>query len=87
MRRWLREPLLHFVLLGAGLFALDALLRERTVEAGGGDIVVSQGRIENLAALFAKTWQRPPTEGELRGLVDDYVLELGSAPFVTACRR
>ncbi len=38
MRRWLREPLLHFVLLGAGLFALDALLRERTVEAGGGDI-------------------------------------------------
>ncbi len=57
----LKEPLLHFVLLGALLFAADAFLRERTVEAGGGDIVVSGGRIESLAALFAKTWQRPPT--------------------------
>ena len=74
-RRWIKEPLLHFVLLGAGLFALDALLRERTVEVRGGEIVVSAGRIENLAALFAKTWQRPPTADELRGLVDDHVLE------------
>ena len=38
MNRFLREPLLHFVFLGIVLFALDALLRERTVEAGGGDI-------------------------------------------------
>ena len=75
MRRWLREPLLHFVLLGIILFAVDAFLRERTVEAGGGEIFLSPGRIENLAALFAKTWQRPPTAEELRGLVDDYVLE------------
>jgi parvulin-like peptidyl-prolyl isomerase len=36
---------------------------------------VTQGRIENLAALFARTWQRPPTVGELRALVDEYVLE------------
>ncbi len=73
MKRFLREPLLHFIFLGIMVFALDALLRER--ETGGGDIVVSEGRIENLAALFAKTWQRPPTAEELRGLVDDYVLE------------
>jgi hypothetical protein len=57
------------------LFGLDAFLREGAGEAGGGEIVVSQGRIENLTALFAKTWQRPPTAEELRGLVDDYVLE------------
>ena len=42
----LKEPLLHVVLLGALLFAADAFLRERTVEAGSGDIVVSGGRIE-----------------------------------------
>ena len=75
MRRFFQEPLLHFVLLGIMLFALDAFLRDRTVDAGGGDIVVSRGRIENLAALFAKTWQRPPTAEELRGLVDGYILE------------
>ncbi len=75
MKRILKEPLLHFVLLGALLFAADAFLRERTVDAGGGEIVVSGGRIESFAALFAKTWQRPPTAEELGGLVDDYVLE------------
>ncbi len=72
MKRLLREPLLHFVLIGAGLFALDALLRGRTVEADGGHIVVSQGRIENLAALFAKTWQRPPTTRELAWVIHEW---------------
>jgi len=76
--RWLREPLLHFVLLGAALFALNELVAKDPVNAGNADeatIVVTPGRIENLAALFAKTRQRPPTPDELRGLVDDYVLE------------
>ena len=63
------------MLLGVLVFAVDAFLRARTDQAGGGEIVVTQGRIENLAALFARTWQRPPTAEELRGLVDDYVLE------------
>ena len=75
MKRILREPLLHFVVLGFMVFGYDAFVRGRTGEVGGGDIVVSEGRIEYLAALFAKTWQRPPTAEELRGLVDDYVLE------------
>ena len=57
------------------MFAVDAFLHERASEAGGGEIVVSPGRIENLAALFTKTWQRSPNAEELRRLVDDYVLE------------
>ena len=75
MRRLFREPLLHFVLLGIGLFALDAFLRDRRSEPRAGEIVVSAGRIENMAALFTKTWQRPPTPREMRGLIDDFVLE------------
>ncbi len=75
MSRLSREPFLHFVLLGVLVFAVDAFLRARTAQAGGGEIVVTEGRIENLTALFARTWQRPPTAGELRALVDEYVLE------------
>ena len=75
MKRFLREPFLHFALLGVLVFAVDAFLRARTAQVGGGEIVVTQGRVENLAALFARTWQRAPTVGELRGLVDEYVLE------------
>lgn len=75
MKRFLKEPLLHFVLLGAAFFAADALRNGRTAQASAGQIFVPLGRVENLAALFVKTWQRKPTAEELRGLVDDYVLE------------
>ena len=73
MARLLREPLLHFVLLGALLFALDAAWSDDG--PGEGEILVSAGRVQNLAALFGKTWQRPPTAEELRAMVDEYVLE------------
>lgn len=54
MKRWLREPLLH-LLPGAGLF-LAYRLMPRTVGSGeSGEIIVTQGQIEHLAAAFAKT--------------------------------
>ncbi len=75
IKRLLREPFFHFVLLGVVIFAVDAYLRQRSAEAGAGEIIVTAGRIDNLAALFTKTWQRSPTADELRNLVDEYVLE------------
>lgn len=74
IRRILTEPLLHFVLLGAVLFAaFNILARE---PAGAQEtIVVSQARIENLAAKFTRTWQRPPGAAELNGLIQDYIRE------------
>ncbi len=75
MKRWLKEPLLHFLLLGAGLF-LAYHLMPRTIGNGApGEIIVTQGQIEHLAAGFAKTWQRAPTPQELAGLVRDRVRE------------
>ena len=38
-----------------------------------GRIVITQAKIEQIAGLFARTWQRPPTPAELKGLIDDYV--------------
>lgn len=75
MKRLLREPLLHFLLLGAGLF-LAYGLRQRNAGSGEpGQILVTRGQIEHLALGFAKTWQRPPTPTELLGLVNDRVRE------------
>lgn len=72
MKRILREPLFHFIVLGAALFAAHGLLsgRERSAR-----IVVTRGRIESLATAFALTWQRPPRAAELEGLIRDYVRE------------
>lgn len=73
-RGWHKEPLLHFLLLGVLLFVLFQWL--------GGDtgpmsnrITVTQAQVQQLATAFTKIWQRPPTEEELKGLVDDYVRE------------
>jgi hypothetical protein len=70
----LREPLLHFVLLGAVMFVIYGLVSE---EPSGkpGHIVVTQGTVDNLAATFARVWRRPPTDQELEGLIQDYVRE------------
>ncbi|MEM9656892.1 MAG: peptidylprolyl isomerase [Planctomycetota bacterium] len=74
--RLLREPLLHFLLLGAALFALYGFLnRGERAAADDRQIVVSEGKIKQLAALFTRTWQRPPTSEELAGLVNDYIRE------------
>ncbi len=75
MKRWLKEPLLHFLLLGAGLFLAYRLMPRTAGSGASGEILVTQGQIEHLAAGFAKTWQRPPTPEELAGLVRDRVRE------------
>jgi len=75
MIRLLREPLVWFLLIGAGLFALNAWRGDASAQASPDAIVVTQGRIENLAAVFAKVRGRRPTPVEMRGLVRDFVLE------------
>ncbi len=74
MKRILKEPLLHFLLLGAGLFLVYGLMSKPGSSAPG-QIVVTAGQVEHLAAGFARTWQRPPSDAELKGLVDDWVRE------------
>ncbi len=72
----LREPLVHFLLLGAGLFLIDAWLRAAAPAARAStEIVVSEARIASLAQNFRRTWQRPPTKEELDGLIESFVKE------------
>jgi PPIC-type PPIASE domain len=74
LRKLIREPLFHFLLLGAVIFLLAG--RVRCGRVGSGDnIVVTQSGIESMVVGFSRTWMRPPTQEELQGLVDDYVRE------------
>jgi parvulin-like peptidyl-prolyl cis-trans isomerase-like protein len=75
MKTFVREPLVHFLLLGAVLFIAYGLVSKPGSADGPGKITVTQGQIENLVSGFAKAWQRPPTSEELAGLVRDLVRE------------
>ena len=70
----IREPLFHFLVLGAVIFAAYSLVTRHKTDKYG-EIVVTQASIENLVTGFTRTWQRPPTEEELQGLVRDYIRE------------
>src|SRR4029450_8049258 len=70
----LHEPLVHFLLLGAMLFGVFALVGDRG-SARASQIVVTPGHLEHLTVSFTRTWQRPPTAQELTELIDDYIRE------------
>jgi PPIC-type PPIASE domain len=72
--RLIREPLFHFLLLGASIFFLAGRVRNASIGAGE-KIVVTQSEMESMVVGFSRTWMRPPTQGEMQGLVDDYVRE------------
>src|SRR5512139_1763506 len=75
LKRWLHEPLVHFLLLGLALFLLDAWLRPASAPSPSPAIVVDEARIRNLAQNFQRTWQRPPTKTEIEGLIETHVRE------------
>ena len=74
LTNFFREPLAHFFVLGAGIFLLAALVGESDQEQPD-QIVVSVGRIDRLVENWQRTWQRPPTQVELEGLVEDHIRE------------
>ncbi len=74
VRKLLREPLVHFLLLGAVLFVAFSWIPGNT-STGSKSIVVTQGTIEHLVTMYTLTRQRPPTEQEIKGLIDDYIRE------------
>jgi hypothetical protein len=72
--RIIREPLFHFLLLGAAIFAVYGVATRHKTDKPG-QILVTQGTIENLVTGFTRTWQRPPTKEELQGLIRGHIRE------------
>ena len=71
----LREPLFQFVLLGTALFLIYSLGSGFFSSDPRRQIKITESDITLLAENFRRTWQRPPTEGELRNLIDARVRE------------
>ncbi|MGD8702370.1 MAG: hypothetical protein PVH26_08020, partial [Desulfosarcina sp.] len=67
-----KEPLAHFLVIGAGLFLLFGVTRGPTPDSPR-RIVVDAGQVAQLTAQFQRTWMRPPTDAELAGLIDNHV--------------
>jgi hypothetical protein len=71
----IREPLAHFLVIGAAIFALYGLIADRPPADARNRIEITAGNIEQLRTTFVNKWQRPPTADELRGLIETQIRE------------
>ncbi len=76
IRSAVREPLVHFLVLGAVLYGLAALFGGISEEGPDDRTVrVTAGQIAWLEGTWEKRWNRPPTPAERAGLIREYVRE------------
>lgn len=76
LRRWLREPLVHFLLLGALLFVVyGAVQRGGSAAPASRQISLTLDDLRQLQIGFVSKWQRAPTPQEMVGLVEDRIRE------------
>lgn len=73
LKRLVREPLVHFLVLAMAVFGLYGLVSPANNFTDR--IIVSAAKIEQMEAIFSQTRMRPPTAEELKGLIDDYIAE------------
>jgi parvulin-like peptidyl-prolyl cis-trans isomerase-like protein len=74
----LRQPLLHFLMLGGLLFAFYDLVTPEVAEVAGereAEIVITPLQVERLTTEFQAIWQRPPTSEEQQKLIDNFIRE------------
>ena len=71
----LREPLIHFAIIGSLLFAGYSILAQAPGEQGANRIVVDAPLIERLERDFVRQWRRPPDGLEREGLIQEYLRE------------
>jgi len=70
---WLREPLLHFAVLGAAIFAVDAAVAPQSDAAR--QIDVTPAVREELVVRFQQSEGRAPAAAELDGMIDGWIAE------------
>jgi len=76
MKKFAREPLLHFLLLGTIVFAANGWRESRRPQKPEAKrIEITAGTIAWLREGFTKQWHRGPDADELRGLISDHVRE------------
>ncbi|MFV2005003.1 MAG: peptidyl-prolyl cis-trans isomerase [Gammaproteobacteria bacterium] len=74
LKKWLREPLIHFLFIGGLLFIIYGLQNDGISDQSK-RIVFTSADINRLSLLWEKQRQRPPTQSELDGLIKQQIRE------------
>ena len=72
--KWLQEPLVRFLIIGAAIFAINAWVNNSD-QGAKPSVDITAADIDRLRTLWQRKWQRPPTHAELQGLVNAEIRE------------
>jgi hypothetical protein len=72
LKKIIREPLLHFLIIAVLFFAVYALMNPSTSDTQ--TIVVSEGRIAQIKNSFAAQWKREPFPKELEDAIYSFAI-------------
>ena len=75
LRRIWTHPVVHFLLIGAVLFGLNAWRQAGRAPADEAAITVDRPRLEALAGIWKAQFGRPPTQAELTTVARAWTLE------------
>ena len=71
----LKEPLIHFLLIGAGLFVLFAQLNSEEELDNSKQIIINKSKQNMLSTTFVKDNGREPTDKEMEELLEKSIRE------------
>lgn len=71
----LKEPLLHFLLIGVGLFFLFSQLNSDEEASDTQQIIVNKSKLELLSSVFMEENSIPPNDKEIQELLENYIRE------------
>ena len=72
LRRIVREPLTHFLILGIAIFIAAHVVEERSTRFR---IAIAQPELNRIVASYTQQYGSEPTPDQLRTMVDNYVRE------------
>lgn len=75
LRRLVREPLIHFLIVGFMLYAAASLFERIGSSSGTTRIEVSAPEINRLRDVWTRQWGRAPNSAEMQNLIEEYVHE------------
>ena len=73
LQRLLKDPLIHFLLIGACIYGAYGLLGDPGEDEDTRTVTITQDEIKSLTEQWTRLWNRPPTEAELAEVLRKHV--------------
>ena len=73
LKQLAREPLVHFLCIGAIIYGLYALSAAEDGSENERQITITAGEVKALTDQWTRLWNRPPTSEEFSGIIRGHV--------------